>query len=130
MTESTVNSIIFYPYFSLIATERCASCSAWEIFTRTSVICILYVSLNFQNFVSHDSGRHFNLYHVTCVSTHKCFSNRRFIGDFSLKAVCFCGTYDFQFDVFFKFKIVYFYFTSNADLVEVNFILYYNFCVL
>ena len=100
------------------------------MFTRTSVICLLYVSLDLQNFVFHDSCWHFYLYYVTCVSTHKCFSNRRFVGDLAFKAVRLCGTYDLQFDVFFEFKIVYFNLTSNADLVQVYFVLYNYFSIL
>ena len=94
------------------------------------LIRFLYVSLDLQNFVFHDSGWHLNFYYITCVSTHKCFSNRRFVGDLAFKAVSLCGTYNFQFDIFFKFEIVYFYFTSNADLVKVYFVLNYNFSIL
>lgn len=46
------------------------------------------------------------------------------------KAVSLCGTYDLQLDVFFEFKIVYFNLTSNADLVQIYFVLYNNFSIL
>ena len=62
--------------------------------------------------------------------TDKCFSYGRFVGDFAFKAVSLCGTYDLQLDVFFEFKIVYFNLTSNADLVQIYFVLYNNFSIL
>ena len=55
---------------------------------------------------------------------------RRFVGDFVLKAVGLCGTYNLKFHLLVFFHIQKFNFTANADLVKVNLVLHNYFCIL
>ena len=64
-------------------------------FVRAFFPSSLHVALDFQNFVLHDSRRHFNFHNIPCMSADQRFSYRRLIGDFAFQAVCLCGTYDF-----------------------------------
>ena len=55
---------------------------------------------------------------------------RGFVGNLSLKAVCFGRTNDLVIQIFVKLKVTDLHTASDADLVKINFIFINNFCIL
>ena len=90
----------------------------------------LNITLDFQHFVLHDTGWQLYFYDIACVCADQGLSYRRLVGNLTFQAVCLGGSNQLQFHIFFKFEVMYFHFTSYADLVKVYFVLNYDLSVL
>ena len=88
------------------------------------------MNVDIKYFVLDNSCLCLNINDIIDFLSDQCVTYRRLIGNLSFQTVRLCRTNNLELHLFIKCNVVNLYCTSDINLIKINFILYYNFCIL